>query len=290
MKKFASILLALCILASFTTAFAASSGEKRAVIGADLSEADVLKVYEAFGIKRGDVPEMTITNADEREYLGGYVDESLIGARSISCVYIEVLPQGSGLDVTAKNVTWCAPEMYVNAIATAGITDAKIIVAAPFAVSGTAALTGIYKAYEDITGNKLDESAKLIGTQELTVTASLADQIGAYDSASIVNDLKSILSETVSMTDVELGAAIAEIADKYNVKLTDTQMSQLISLCRSMEKLDSSALLDRVNDVKDTIKKMGDAKVKVEGFFAKVQEVIVSVVDFFKDIISFFTK
>jgi uncharacterized protein YpuA (DUF1002 family) len=152
-------------------------------------------------VKRGDVTEMTITNADERKYLEGYVDESLIGTKSISCVYIEVTDEGSGLDVTTNNITWCAPEMYVNALATAGITDAKVIVAAPFDVSGTAALTGVYKAYEDITGQKLDENAKLVGTQELGVTADLANEIGSYDSTSIVNELKGILSETKDMSD-----------------------------------------------------------------------------------------
>jgi uncharacterized protein YpuA (DUF1002 family) len=92
-----------------------------------------------------------------------------------------------GLDVTTNNITWCAPEMYVNALATAGITDAKVIVAAPFDVSGTAALTGVYKAYEDITGQKLDENAKLVPAhRSWRVTSDLANEIGSYDSTSIV--------------------------------------------------------------------------------------------------------
>ena len=61
------------------------------------------------------------------------------------------------MDVTTSNITWCTPEMYISALATAGITDAKVVVAAPFEVSGTAALTGVYKAYEDMTGKKLDQ-------------------------------------------------------------------------------------------------------------------------------------
>ena len=41
-----------------------------------------------------------------------------------------------------------------------GSEVAKVIVSAPFAVSGTAALTGVYKAYEDITGQSLSSLAK----------------------------------------------------------------------------------------------------------------------------------
>ena len=78
---------------------------------------------------------------------------------------------------------------------TAGITDANVKIVAPYKVSGTAALTGIYMAYEDITGKKLDEDAKLVGTKELTITAELADEIGSADSTAIVNELKLILDQ-----------------------------------------------------------------------------------------------
>ena len=47
--------------------------------------------------------------------------------------------------------------MYKNALATAGISDANIIVAGPFELSGTAALVGILKAYKDMTGEEVDD-------------------------------------------------------------------------------------------------------------------------------------
>lgn len=128
--------------------------------------------------------------------------------------------------------------MYISALATAGITDAKVVVAAPFEVSGTAALTGVYKAYEDMTGKKLDDVAKLVSTQELTITGELANEIGTMDSTSIVNDLKLMLDETKNMTDDQIKQEIIEIAKQYNVTLTDAQINQLITLCRSLEKLD----------------------------------------------------
>lgn len=284
MKRFISILLVCSLLIGAVPALAVDAGEARAVIGANLTEEQIADVYANFGIARGDVTELRVTNADERKYLEGYVDESIIGTNSISCVYIEVLEEGDGLDVTTSNINWCTSQMYVSALATAGITDAKIIVAAPFEVSGTAALTGVYLAYEDITGQELDETAKLVSTQELTLTAELAEQIGSYDSVEIVNELKLLLSETKGMTDDELRAEIVSIASDLGVTLTDTQIDQLISLCRSLEKLDSEQLKEKVESVQNTIAKLGQAKEKVTSFIESVKNVWNSVVDFFKNL------
>lgn len=291
MKKLITILLIIVMAVGMTVPAYAENIQSRAVIGADLTDDQIAAVYNAFGIRRGDAIELRVTNGEERQWLQGYVDESLIGTRSISCVYVELLPEGRGMDVTTSNITWCTGEMYISALATAGITDARIIVAAPFEVSGTAALTGVYKAYEDMTGKKLDDLAKLVSTQELTITGELANEIGSMDSTSIVNDLKLMLDETQKMTDDEIRAEIVEIAGRYNVSLTNTQIQQLIDLCRSLEGLDADSLKARVEEVQGTLQKVSDAKTKVVGFVETVKKVVTSVSSFFdkiKDIIAKF--
>ena len=291
MKKLITILLIIVMAVGMIVPAYAENIQSRAVIGADLTDDQIAAVYNAFGIKRGDAIELRVTNGEERQWLQGYVDESLIGTRSISCVYVELLPEGSGMDVTTSNITWCTGEMYISALAPAGITDARIIVAAPFEVSGTAALTGVYKAYEDMTGKKLDDLAKLVSTQELTITGELANEIGGMDSTSIVNDLKLMLDETQKMTDDEIRAEIIDIAGRYNVSLTNTQIQQLIDLCRSLEGLDADSLKARVEEVQGTLQKVSDAKTKVVGFVETVKKVVTSVSSFFdriKDIIAKF--
>lgn len=291
MKKLITVLLIIVMAVGMIVPAYAENIQSRAVIGADLTDDQIAAVYNAFGIRRGDAIELRVTNGEERQWLQGYVDESLIGTRSISCVYVELLPEGSGMDVTTSNITWCTGEMYISALATAGITDARIIVAAPFEVSGTAALTGVYKAYEDMTGKKLDDLAKLVSTQELTITGELANEIGGMDSTSIVNDLKLMLDETQKMTDDEIRAEIVEIAGRYNVSLTNTQIQQLIDLCRSLEGLDADSLKARVEEVQGTLQKVSDAKTKVVGFVETVKKVVTSVSSFFdkiKDIIAKF--
>ncbi|MCR5843136.1 MAG: DUF1002 domain-containing protein [Oscillospiraceae bacterium] len=290
MKKWISMLLGMLLMLSLSVPAWADSIQSRAVIGADLDEAQIAAVYQNFGVRRGDVIELSMSNAEERKYLEGYVDESLIGTRSISCVYVELLPQGSGMSVTTSNITWCTGEMYISALATAGITDARIAVAAPFEVSGTAALSGIYKAYEDMTGMKLDDTAKLVSTQELTITGDLAKEIGSMDSTSIVKELKLMLEETRKMSDEEIRQTILQIAERYNVRLTETQVRQLIDLCRSLEGLDPDQLKQRVEEVQGTLQKVSEAKTRVVGFTQTVKKVVESVSSFFERIRDILSK
>lgn len=278
------------IFASLGTAGFAERVDSRVVLGADLNEEQINSVYNMFSISRGNSTELTITNAEEREYLEDYVDSALIGTRSVSCVYVELLSEGEGMSVTTSNINWCTPEMYVSALATAGITDARIEVAAPVEVSGTAALTGVYKAYEDMTGQKLDDIAKLVSTQELTITGELAAQIGSFDSMAIVNELKLMLDETAKMSDEEIKSQIIYIAGQYNVSLTDGQIQQLIDLCRSLEQLDADALRARVEEVQQTLSKLSEAKTKVVGFVDSVKKVVTSIAEFFERIKAVFGK
>lgn len=292
MKRIISLIICLCLLCSFGSAFAAEAviGDARAVIGANLTDDQINSVYSMFGVKRGSVPELSVTNTEERSYLEGFVDSSLIGTNSISCVYIEILEAGQGLQIATQNINWCTQEMFVNALVTAGITDAKIIVAAPFSVSGTAALTGIYKAYEDITGKKIDDAAKLLGTQELVITGELAEEIGSYDAVEIVNELKLILEQTEKMSDEELRAQIESIASQYSVKLVDSQYEQLITLCRSFEKLDSEQLREKVEYVQETARKLAEAQEKVSGITHTIKNVVEKVREFADRITNIFNS
>lgn len=284
MKKIISLVLVAAMLAAFGAGFAINSGEKRAVIGADLTAEQKAAVLKTFGIESGSVTELTVTNAEERQYLDGLVDSSLIGSRSISCVYIETLEAGKGLQVDVSNINWCTKEMYVNALVTAGISDAKLIVTSPISgISGTAALTGVYKAYEDITGEKLSESAKLAGTQELVITAELANQIGNIDAVAIVNELKLILTETVNMTNDEVAAEIKRIAEENGISVTDGIVNQLVKLCRSLEGLGPEELQARVEEAQKTIQNLAKAQ-------TTVSNIVESVGNFFKSIGKFFTN
>lgn len=280
MKKLIAALTAVLMLVpifAVTPVGAIEVGEERVVIAADLDEAEKAQIYKDFDLEPGEITELTVTNAEEREYLEGLVDDSKIGNVALSCVYIMTLSEGQGLSIQVNNIKWCSEEMYRNALVTAGITDAYVMISAPHEVTGTAALTGIYKAYEDITGEKLPEDAKSVGAEELVITGELADQIGQVDAAELVAQLKLILSETRNMSDQEVLNEIYAIADELGVAITVQQAEKLLELCRSLEGLDDDELEARVKEVTDTIKRASEAGQfftnvgnAVKGFFAKV--------------------
>ena len=268
-KKILSLAMAVCMLLCMLPAGATAmeQGDARVTIGADLDAEERTKVYADFGIEPGDAIEITVTNADERAYLEGIAPEKKIGKVALSCTYIVIGEPGSGLQITTKHINWCTSEMYINALTTAGITDAKVIVTAPFDVSGTAALTGIYKAYEDITGEKLKEDNKEAAAEELVVTGTLAESIGSEQAAELVKQLKEILDKTSQMTDDEVRDQIRTIAVNINVTLTDEQVEQLLSLVRSLEKLDIAGLTETVNSVGSWFTNIGSA---ISGFFKSI--------------------
>ena len=270
MKKLIAVFTAVIMLTMIFagTAFAAvTAGEERAVIAEDISDEEIDKVYKDFGIERGSVKELTVTNQDERAYLEGLVSEKKIGNVAISCVYIKTLEEGEGTNITVMNINWCTEDMYKNALQTAGITDADVIITAPRTVSGTAALTGIYKAYEDITGEKLKEDNKEAAAEELVITGTLAESIGSEQAAELVKQLKEILDKTSKMTDDEVRDQIRTIAVNINVTLTDEQVEQLLSLVRSLEKLDIAGLTQTVNSVGNWFTNIGSA---ISGFFKSI--------------------
>lgn len=287
-KKIAAVLaLLLCLTILPSAAFADEEGEQpaegeaRVTIGANLDEEQIAQIYKDFGIERGSVPEIIVTNADERAYLEGIAPERKIGSVALSCIYIKMLPEGEGLRISTNKINWCTSEMYMNALVTAGITDAEVKVSAPFDVSGTAALTGIYKAYEDITGTTLSEIAKAIGVEELITTGELAEYIGSEEATQIVNELKKILDQTGSMTDDEVRAEIRGIAEAYNVSITDAQVDQLLKLCRSLEKLDVAQLQDKLVSLTKTLESAKKVESKLSEFANGVKNFFGKVADFF---------
>jgi len=155
-KKILSMILIFIFAFSSIALADAEIHEAVISLGKNLSEEQRKQMLYLFGADEN-TKIIEVTNEEEREYLGKHIDEKLLGTRAISSAYVEKLPEGEGITVESKNITWVTNDMYRNAIVTAGIKDAKIIVAAPFEVSGTAALTGIMKAFEDLTGEEITE-------------------------------------------------------------------------------------------------------------------------------------
>ena len=139
------------VMADSTSSTASTKNTNIVVsLGADLSDTDKATVLQLLGVSDSELSSdttVTVTNADEHKYLDSYLDSSVIGTRALSSCRVEKAKDGAGITVETHNITYCTPSMYENALSTAGLKNAKIIVAGPFNISGTAALVGAMKAY-----------------------------------------------------------------------------------------------------------------------------------------------
>lgn len=268
-------------------------------LGADLRANEKLKVLELLGIKEDDLKNYTVattTNAEEHEYLASYLDKSVIGTRSLSSVKVVGKEAGNGINVTTKNISYCTVGMYQNALVTAGIKDADITVAGPFNISGTAALVGAIKSYANMTGTEVATENVETATNELVLTAQLADEIGDSDKAEeLVGVLKDIVVAQEISSEPEILNAIEETAATMDIQLSDDTQQQMVKLMQKIDGLDLD--IDNIKEqAKDLYNKLenlnledlGISQAQVDGFFAKVgsffNDIFSGIKDFFQNL------
>ncbi len=238
MKKLVSAVLAVLMGMTLIAPVALADGKdnSRVVFGHDLTDKQKTDLEKFFGAP-DDVKELEVTIDEEKAWLGNLIPAEKIGKRSLSSIYIQSTDEGSGLDVETKNINWVTPEMYMAVLTTAGIVDADIKIAAPVAVSGTAALAGVFKAYEDITGVTLSRDAKQIAADELALTGMLADYLGTKDATELVNELKSMQDQLKGKSKDEIRDIVVQTAKDHNISLTDGQIDQLVNLVKRLSEL-----------------------------------------------------
>lgn len=242
-------------------------------LGADLSPEQRAVVLALMGVDANKLDEydvLYVNNAEEHQYLDSYIDKSKIGTRSLSSIVIVERKDGNGINISTNNISYCTVGMYKNALATAGIQDADIIVAAPTAISGTAALVGIFKAYKEMTGDEIDEESIDTALHELVLTGNIESSNGADSDE--VEALFAYVKQAVVEHDMsdegEIREAIAEGCEKFNVVLTEEEKDQIVELMLKISELDLDvdSLLNAAQSIYDSFKNGGD----IGGFFSRI--------------------
>jgi uncharacterized protein YpuA (DUF1002 family) len=252
-KLFLALLL---FLLSTATAFAdAAPGDTIITLGNDLSPKQKEEIKKRFNASNAQ--EITVTNQEEHKYLEGLLSKSVIGSRALSSAMIQIAEPGQGITVETNNITWVSKAMYENALATAGVKDATVKIDAPFKVSGTAALTGIMKAYETVTGEKIDENQKRVASEEMVTTAKIGETIGDKEKAAeLLTRLKAELAkQTSNLSDDQLREIIRNVAEQMGLTLSDAEIESLVSILRKIQNLniDWNKALDQISSYKGQI-------------------------------------
>lgn len=289
-----SAVMAAGVLGTPVAVHADSVTEKTVLcLGADLNDSEKQTVLSLLGISSDELAQdqiVTVTNADEHTYLDSYLSAEVIGSRALSCAAVTRTDKGNGIQVSVQNISYCTPDMYENALATAGMTDADVSVAAPFSVSGTAALVGVMKAYSEITGEPLKAESLDAASDELVTTGKVAESVGDSEKASqLMTAVKAeVIGNDVKDAD-DIRQIIRDTATQLGLELSDEDVEAIVKLMQKLAglNLDAGQIRDQLTGAYNKLKQQGfdlgisDAEAgslidKLSSWFASVLKTIQS--------------
>lgn len=258
-------------------------------LGADLSAQQRQDVLAMMGVSEADLSSykvISITNEMEHQYLDAYLDASVIGSKSLSSVMITPAESGHGVLVTTQNITYCTTGMYRNALLTAGVTDADIMVVGPTQISGTAALIGAIKGYEEMSGETVADATLDIAMDELITTGELAmREADSDDIEALIAFVKAKVAAGQLSSDADIQAAIEEGQEKFGVSLSEEEIAQIVEVMQKINQLglDPNMLIEQAEDLyskfgTDFLEHIGDggelAKAAAGNIFSKLGNAI----------------
>ncbi|MFC7370365.1 DUF1002 domain-containing protein [Fictibacillus iocasae] len=279
------LLLAGVFMASpFKASADAAPGDVIVTLGENLTEEQKTTILKEMEVDPS-VQTVSVSNEEEHQYLGDYMSKAQIGTRAISSAKITIAEEGAGLSVKTNNINHVTEEMYMNALTTAGVKDADILVTAPFDVSGTAALTGILKAYETTAQIEIPEKQKQVANEEMVKTAELGDRIGAEKASELMTKVKEEISQDPSISEAELKTLIQNTAKDLGIELTEEELNGLTSLFNRMKDLniDWDQVQTQLKDIKDNLGEILNSE-ETKSFLQKVLDFFIAIIEAIKNL------
>ena len=237
-RNLRAVMALTLVFVMLSSSFAFAGSKMYLALGNDLDAKGTATVMKFFDVDIDECEVLYITNQDEYNYLSNYVPASEIGNKALSSVLIRETSTND-IDVEIHNINYCTEDMYENALATAGVKGANVIVAGPYEISGTAALVGTIKAYEKMTGEEVGDEVIEAAVDEITTTGDIGEEVGDKEGvADIVADVKEKIANHPNMSDSEIIQAIRDAADKFDVHLTEENIEKLKNMISKLQGLD----------------------------------------------------
>lgn len=272
-----AVLLVLAGLAPSKALADAAPGDVIVTLGADLTPSQRQAMLNEMDVDANNAQIVTVSNSEEHKYLDDYLSQAQIGSRAISSSKITIGQKGSGLTGSTHNITYVSKDMYLNALATAGVKDADVYVTAPFPVSGTAALTGLIKAYEVKTGKVIPEDKKQVANEEVVTTAELGNQkdIGKEKASELVTAIKDNLAKSRPQSRADVEQIVNQSAKQVGVTLSDADIQKLVDLFDKMRTMHINwdQVGNQMQQLKDKVNQLANSD-QTKGFFAEVMSAI----------------
>lgn len=255
-KTFIACMTALCMVLHMPSIIFADAieGESIVTLGEDLSSEQRSQLLEEMSATEQDHI-ITVSNSEEHEYLGDFMSRADIGTNALSSSKITALSEGEGIHVQTNNITKVTEGMYANTLVTAGVEDADVYVTAPFPVSGTAALTGLIKAYEVQNDIVIPEEQKKIANEEMVKTSELGERIGTEEATELVTRIKEEIGDEPIESEEDIRDLIQRIARELGIELTEEELNGLVSLFNRMKDLniDWDQVQNQITQIRDNL-------------------------------------
>lgn len=239
--RFVALLLAALMIVGFVVssismAYAQDEWDKDVyAYGAGLNQAQIDETAQLLGIGNMDAVNKVSVGAED---LYKYLKMSGNDASMISSIFVKKTAEDSGTSViitTPQNITKVTDVEYSNAAITAGITDAEIYVGAVRPVTGTSALTGVYKAFE-LNGVNLDEGRVAVANEELETVNAIVQQH---------KDKEDFSSEKINAVVADVKEKLIDRKDETNEKATKEEITQIIQ--NSVQEFNLGDIITQVN-------------------------------------------
>ncbi|WP_147565934.1 DUF1002 domain-containing protein [Clostridium tyrobutyricum] len=276
-SKLLTVFMILTIVISIAGNRVYADSYKVVTLGGNLTNSQKEDMLKYFGVSRQDADVIEVNIDEEKKYLSDVASSDQIGTKSISCAYVEPTT-GGGLNVSTHNISWVSSSMIKNALITAGVKNANVKAAAPFTVSGTAALTGILKGYEtSSSGSKIDENKKKVANDELMTTGDIGDKIGKDKAAGLMNDIKKQVVQDKPKTEAGVKKIVENVTNNYNINLSDGDINKITSVMNKINglNLNFGEIQGQLNGVTNQLKDKLSTP-EAQGFFSKIGNAIKS--------------
>ncbi len=236
MPRFARYCWLLIALLALPLPSLAQTQPRIIMLGADLTPEQRSAIIARFGAAQSDQVQ-TIT-ADETQAAMQNILPVPAGYTSISSSMLSCGAPGSGLHVTAENITKVSAAMYAGALVTAGVGDADLVVVAPAdaPAEGMTALAGVFKGLSQggCGRGELDGQRRTLAYRQLALTADIAATTGDLTKAAdVVLRAQQVLIREHNNPDAAV-PIVQGVQNDTGVQLPQPQFDALVLLLATM--------------------------------------------------------
>ena len=137
-----------------------------------------------------------------------------------------------------------------------------------------------------MTGEAVSEESMDTALNELVLTGDIAENVGDSEKAEeLIAYLKQEVIGRSLESDSEIQEVVEDACDEFQVKLSDSQVQELVGLLKKIGSLDLD--LDSIKKQAEALyEKLSDINVDTEGIFEKIKGFFQGIIDFFVGLFS----